>query len=83
MEYSTPKCVTRKHGKPKEKAKVIESSRKLKNKHILVCMIHHRVSGQTPQKWLDGRYTHQILEVGNTYNISGEKSKWERPLGIL
>jgi hypothetical protein len=32
MEDSTPNCVTQKHGKPKQKAKVIESSRKLKNK---------------------------------------------------
>jgi hypothetical protein len=31
-EDSTPKCVTQKDGKPKQKAKVTESSRKLKNK---------------------------------------------------
>ena len=32
MEDSTPNYVKQKHGKPKQKAKVIESSRKLKNK---------------------------------------------------
>jgi len=36
-EDSTPEFVTQKHGKPKQKAKVTEISRKLKNKisHIL------------------------------------------------
>ena len=32
MEDSTPKSVTQKHGKLEQKAKIIESSRKLKNK---------------------------------------------------
>jgi len=32
MEDSKPKCVTQNHGIPKEKAEVIETSRKLKNK---------------------------------------------------
>jgi len=32
MEDSTSQCVTQEHGKPKQKAKFIETSRKLKNK---------------------------------------------------
>jgi len=54
MEDSTPQCVTQKHGKPTQKVKVIESSRKLKNKtsHNL----HHSSNSirATHQKWLDG-----------------------------
>jgi hypothetical protein len=62
MEESKPEGVTQKHGKPKQKSKVIESSRKLKNtKHVITCMIHQGVPGQTQQKWLDGWHKHHML----------------------
>jgi hypothetical protein len=80
MEDSTPECVTQKHGKPKQKAEVIESSRKLKNKTYHNLHDSQTVSGQTHQKWLDGWHMHHMREVGNTYNISVESLNGRNPL---
>ena len=83
MEDSTPQCVTQKHGKPKQKVKVTEGLRKLKNKtsHNLHDSPNSiRANTSKMDRWV----AHATHAGGGKYiqHFCG-KLKWNRPLGRL
>jgi hypothetical protein len=83
VEDSIPNCVTQKHDKPKQKAKVIERSRKLKNK------TSHNLY-DSPQS-ISANTSKMVRGVAHTSHTGGRKCiqyfcgklKWKRTFGIL
>jgi hypothetical protein len=83
MEDSTPNYVTQKHGKHKQKAKVMESSRKLKNETSHNLYDSPNIIWANTSKMVTWLAQASHSGGGNCIQYFCGKLKWKKHFGIL